>query len=150
MKNKSPLQKSYFIISLIIVLSLLVLIFYLSHENGDESTETSDWFSALINFLLPFEVSKGTVRTLAHYSEFACLSFFMTNLFVSYKNKFCPVIAISLSFAYAITDEIHQIFVPGRACQLQDLLVDLAGVISGCIVFSILYLIIQKLIKRKD
>ena len=148
MEAKTNFQKAYFYISLIIVFALFILIFCLSHEDGKESTETSGWFTTLLNFLLPFPVTENIVRTLAHFSEFACLSFFMNNLFVSKKEKLCPVIACTLSFIYAITDEIHQIFVPGRACQFQDMMVDLAGIISGMAVYAIIYIIIKKAIKK--
>ena len=87
MEVKTNFQKAYFYISLIIVFALLILIFCLSHEDGKESTETSGWFTTLLNFLLPFPVTENIVRTLAHFSEFACLSFFMNNLFVSKKEK---------------------------------------------------------------
>ena len=147
-KNKSTVKKIYFGVSLIIVLTLLILIFCLSHENGEDSTETSGWFTTLINFILPFPVSESVVRTLAHFSEFACLSFFMNNFSVSYKNKLSPVIYCTLSFVYAITDEIHQIFVPGRACQFQDMMVDLAGILSGFIVYAVIYILIRKTIKK--
>ena len=149
MATKTNFQKIYFYISLVIVLSLFILIFCLSHENGEESTETSGWFTDLLNFLLPFPVTENVVRTLAHFSEFACLSFFMNNLFVAYKEKLNPVVACALSFLYAITDEIHQIFVPGRACQFLDMMVDLAGIVSGMFVFTILYLLTNKLINKK-
>lgn len=148
-QTKTTFNKIYFSISLIIVLSLLVLIFYLSHQSGEDSGETSGWFTSFINFLLPFEVKEEIVRTLAHFSEFACLSFFMNNLFVSYKLKLCPVISVLLSFLYAITDEIHQIFVPERACQLSDMAVDLLGIISGMAVFCLIYLIFTKFKKAK-
>ena len=148
MKNKSTFKKIYFAVSLIIVLFLLILIFYLSHETGKESTETSGFFTTLINFLLPFPVSEDIIRTLAHFSEFACLSFFMNNLFVAYKDKLTPFIACALSFLYAITDEIHQIFVPDRACQLQDMLIDLAGIVSGMAVYAIIYILVRKTIKK--
>ncbi len=146
---KATLNKVYFLISLIIVLSLLVLIFYLSHQSGEDSSQTSGWFTALLNFLLPFEANEAVIRTLAHFSEFACLSFFVNNLLVSYKKRLCPVISCVLSFLYAITDEIHQIFIPGRACQLQDMLVDLAGIISGMLVFVVIYSLIKKLKSTK-
>ncbi len=144
MKNKSTFKKIYFGISLIIVIALLILIFYLSHESGEDSTQTSGWFTSLLNFLLPFPVSESVVRTLAHFSEFACLSFFVNNLFVAKKEKLCPVIACTLSFIYAVTDEIHQIFVPGRACQFQDMMVDLAGIISGMAVYVVIYALVKK------
>ncbi len=143
-QTKTTFKKIYFIISLIIVLSLFILIFCLSHENGEESTETSGWFTTLINFLLPFSVSENIVRTLAHFSEFACLSFFINNLFVAKKEKLCPVIACIISFIYAISDEIHQLFIPGRACQFQDMMVDLAGIISGMAVYAVIYALVKK------
>ena len=149
MQTKTTFQKIYFYVSLIIVLSLFVLIFCLSHQSGEESTETSGWFTSLLNFIFPFELTEDFVRTMAHFSEFACLSFFMNNLFVSYKEKLTPVFACALSFFYAITDEIHQIFVPGRACQFLDMMVDLAGIVSGMFVFTILYLLTNKLINKK-
>ena len=34
---------------------------------------------------------------------------------------------------YALSDEIHQLFVPGRSFQLQDLLVDAAGLLLGIV-----------------
>ena len=147
--TKTNFQKIYFYISLVIVLGLFVLIFCLSHQNGEESTETSGWFTALLNFIFPFELTEDFVRTMAHFSEFACLSFFTNNLFVAYKEKLLPIIACALSFLYAITDEIHQIFVPGRACQFVDMMVDLAGIVSGMFVFTILYLLTNKLINKK-
>lgn len=146
MANKSSIKKIYFSLSLIIVIALLVLIFCLSHQNGSDSGDTSGWFTTLINLLLPFSVSESTIRTLAHFSEFACLSFFVNNLFVAYKEKLSPVIAVSLSFLYAITDEIHQIFIPGRACQFSDMIVDLGGIISGMAVYAVVYLLAKKVI----
>lgn len=148
MQTKTTFQKIYFYVSLIIVIALLVLIFCLSHQNGEDSTETSGWFTSLLNFIFPFELTEDFVRTMAHFSEFACLSFFMNNLFVAYKEKLIPLIACALSFFYAITDEIHQIFVPGRACQFLDMMVDLAGILSGFIVYAVIYILVRKTIKK--
>ena len=144
MATKTTFQKIYFYVSLIIVLILFVLIFCLSHQSGEESTMTSGWFTTLLNFIFPFELTESFVRTMAHFSEFACLSFFMNNLFVAYKEKLVPVLAVSVSFFYAITDEIHQIFVPGRACQFSDMMVDLGGIISGMIVYTVIYIVVRK------
>ena len=48
-----------------------------------------------------------------------------------------------------MTDEIHQIFVPGRAFQVTDILVDSAGALLGIGVFCLLTLIVVKLRKTK-
>jgi len=51
----------------------------------------------------------------------------------------------SLIFAslYALSDELHQYFVPGRSCDIIDLLVDILGIFVG--VF-ILYIVRKKII----
>ena len=41
-------------------------------------------------------------------------------------------------FVIALTDEIIQIFVPGRAFQLFDILIDVLGVLTGVIIGSII------------
>ena len=39
--------------------------------------------------------------------------------------------AIAIAAAYAVTDEFHQMFVPGRSAELSDLIADVAGVCIG-------------------
>lgn len=39
--------------------------------------------------------------------------------------------ALLLCVGYAVTDELHQLFVPGRAGRWQDVLIDSAGALSG-------------------
>ena len=43
------------------------------------------------------------------------------------------LLAIVFGVAYAVTDEMHQMFVPGRSAEAADLLADSAGVILGTI-----------------
>ena len=38
---------------------------------------------------------------------------------------------------YAMTDEIHQSFVPGRSCELRDMGIDSCGVLAGVLVVSL-------------
>jgi VanZ family protein len=40
-------------------------------------------------------------------------------------------VAIAIAAGYAVTDELHQMFVPGRSAQLSDLLADTIGVVAG-------------------
>jgi VanZ family protein len=44
--------------------------------------------------------------------------------------------ALAITLAYALSDEIHQLFVPGRAFQLFDLAVDTAGALVGLTLFQ--------------
>ena len=49
-------------------------------------------------------------------------------MFIDYQTlKKSLVYAIIFVFLYACTDEIHQAFVPGRACAFTDVMIDTAG-----------------------
>lgn len=41
-------------------------------------------------------------------------------------------------FAYGITDEVHQLLIPGRSCELLDFLADMLGGVIGIIVLKVL------------
>ena len=60
--------------------------------------------------------------------------------------KYSLFMSILFSFLYACTDEIHQIFVPGRSAQFRDVLIDTLGASFGAI---ITYLIIKLFNKIK-
>jgi len=47
--------------------------------------------------------------------------------------------AFGLSALYALSDEIHQLFVPGRAFEWRDLSLDFAGSTLGVIAFAFLF-----------
>lgn len=51
--------------------------------------------------------------------------------------------SVYISYLYAVTDEIHQSFVPGRTPKFSDTLIDLLGIFIG---LAILFLVK----KRKD
>ena len=46
--------------------------------------------------------------------------------------------ALAIGILYAISDEVHQSFVPGRDPSYTDLLLDAAGLLFGCWIFLIL------------
>ena len=142
-------RKAYIVISAILLVAVMVTIFILSAENGEKSSDTSGRFVKILTFILGFTPPENVVRTLGHFCEFAALGFLSANMLFAYKNKLKPVVTAVFSIGYALTDEIHQIFVPERACQLSDLAVDSAGIILGTIVFSVIYLIIRKFERGK-
>ena len=69
----------------------------------------------------------------AHFLEYAVLSFLLARAVMwdggVQRNRFILVFALTL--LYAVSDEIHQIFTPGRAFQLVDLLMDALGSLIG-------------------
>ncbi len=145
----SKKQKIYIALSSIAVIAVMITIFYLSSQVADTSEETSGAFIARIKALLGVDFSQEVIRTLAHFCEYAGLGFLVTNLLFACKQKLMPIISAICSWAYAWTDEIHQIFVEGRAFQLSDLAVDLGGIILGTVVFAIVIKVISILNNKK-
>ena len=131
-------RKIYIALSAIALVSVLIIIFILSAQDGEKSTETSSWFWDLIISFFGKAPAQDILRILAHFCEFAGLGFLMVNFIFALKDKLKPVLSILLSVSYAVTDEIHQYFVPERACQLSDLAVDSCGIILGVAAFCIL------------
>jgi VanZ family protein len=65
------------------------------------------------------------LRKIAHAAEFAVLGFLLLRAVRG------PQVALGLGIAYAVSDEIHQHFVPGRLGSPIDVLIDSAGVLAG-------------------
>ena len=90
------------------------------------------------------------VRKSAHACEYAALSVLF---FVNYKKKSRKIKQIvgmsALSTAlYAVTDEIHQLFVPGRSGQITDVILDSCGGLIGAVLSAIILYLIRK--RKKD
>ena len=64
--------------------------------------------------------------------------------------KYRLIMSITLSFLYACTDEIHQIFVPGRSAQFRDVLIDTLGAIFGCLLIHALLTLFTKLKSKSN
>lgn len=142
-------RKIYIALSTVVLLAVLTIIFVLSAQNGQDSSSTSGWVVELLTAIFGTMPEENTIRTVAHFCEFAGLGFLFANFIFSLKNKPKPILSFSLSSLYALTDEIHQYFVPGRACQLIDWLVDTCGVVLGVVMFCILITIITKIKHKK-
>lgn len=137
----------YRTISTALLIAVMITIFCLSAEDAEDSKETSvavtSWLSKIFG-----NIPDGVVRSVAHGCEFAALGFLMHNTLYSFKEVVSPILSVGLSFLYAISDEIHQIFVPGRAFQFSDLAVDIAGILIGTAVIVILLKLISKHSKK--
>ncbi|MEY8337981.1 VanZ family protein [Lachnospiraceae bacterium 62-35] len=91
------------------------------------------------------------VRKAAHMSEYTLLGLLLMNVFTSFKIhlKSAGYYAFPLGIVYAISDEIHQYFVPGRACQVRDMAIDGIGVLIGIALFTACFKIGCKIISSK-
>ena len=68
----------------------------------------------------------------AHFSEFAVLAVFLwlaTRKTIAIDEQAVLGVAFFGTALFAVVDELHQVFVPGRTPDVRDLLVDLAGIL---------------------
>ena len=72
------------------------------------------------------------IRKAAHASEYALLGILVFGVVrkkeMTKRQMLCAILVTAF---YAASDELHQFFVPGRSCQLRDVLIDTAGGVAG-------------------
>ncbi len=139
----------YITISWILVAACMVVIFLLSAQNSKESSDLSGSFVTALLEWLNISIDEGTLRSMAHCLEFMGLSVLIFNaVYATWETMLVPIFAFGGTVLYAVTDEIHQIFVPGRAFQFSDILVDGTGALIGVFVSFIILKIILLIKKR--
>ncbi len=126
-------------LSIILVLIWMIIIFIMSSFNAEDSANQSNFIVNIIaNILNINNISLLCliIRKLAHFTEYLILGTLVINMFTKNNAKKTYLLSILLCIIYAISDEIHQIFVPGRACQIKDILIDSVGSITGVYLFK--------------
>ena len=134
------------LISLLLIFQML-FIFAMSSFGSDSSNAQSSQVIQILHQVFPSLSSHTSgldasalafiVRKTAHFTEYAILGilfyFFYRQILPQKNGLRLFVLAILSSFLYACTDEIHQLFVPGRSGQFTDVLVDTLGAFCGCL-----------------
>jgi len=129
-------MKRFILISMVFI--CLVFIFIMSSENGSESMSTTIKVSNVINI-----GSFYMIRKSAHFIEFFILEVFILLMISSFKiiDFKCFILSILFCLLYAISDEVHQLFVIGRSASIIDVLIDYTGSLFGSIFFMLFYYI---------
>ena len=126
-------------------------IFWLSSKDGNQSQNMSDSVRGILMKLFGPLLNSFIVRKFAHFFEYAVLGFLIgCALFLS-RRRFSPITAVICSALYSVSDEIHQYFVPGRACRIFDVGVDTLGALTGTLFLAFIILIVSSIaIRRKE
>lgn len=90
-------------------------------------------------------------RKLAHMTEFFILALIFSKVigFSIKKNYKILIVTIAFGILYAISDEVHQLFVPGRVGSVIDIMIDGLGVLLGAAVFFIYQRCLKKSVDLK-
>ena len=143
------------VIKIILVLLWMVMIFLLSNEEAVKSSKKSD---GLIIKSVELFTGKSLsdqekekvlkylvfpVRKCAHLSLYLILGILVISLLREYMviNTKLVLLSLLICFLYACSDEIHQLFVPGRSGEVRDVLIDTLG---ACLGVSFYYLVFRK------
>lgn len=135
------------------VILWMMVIFYLSSQTANDSNNlsmglTRRIYDVISVFIPSLEIDffNHIIRKNAHFIAYFILGILSTNaLYLNgIYNKRAFSIGLSISVIYAITDEIHQLFVPGRAGRMLDVLIDSSGALVGIILYILLFKLIDK------
>ena len=153
-------SKVFILISVMIVLSWMGFIIYLTLQPAPQSAATS---SVVVDTLINSLDRTGVdilanmsrielhrfIRKAAHFLAYFILGILTFHLILKLTGdlKKSFVITMLISISYAAFDETVQTFVPGRGGQVGDIIIDGAGAAAG-IAFYLLALKVKQLVFR--
>lgn len=145
-------MKKIKVLSCVVTVAVMALIFFFSSQTATQSSNTSRGLTKSIAEFIAHFTDRSDVETIqhsisnlvrqcAHFALFFILGISSANtamqLFGWEKVKLLINVGLFGLF-YAITDEVHQHFVPGRSMMLNDIVTDFAGAVFGCVVFIVI------------
>ena len=138
----------------ILVIIWMFVIFNFSSQNGRKSTNTSDVVTSMVVNVTTSVTNKNVsreevkkrvedstflVRKMAHFTEYLILGILVLQLLSDYTkiNKRMLIVSLIICYLYSVSDEVHQIFIPGRTAKVLDTFIDGAGSLVGITIYSI-------------
>lgn len=138
------------IIGITLILIWMITVFIFSNEKATESKVTSRKVTiAIVQAISGKDISDNEkllvsvdkiVRKLAHYTLYTVGGVLIISFAYTMDKTQKEKILYSLAFGicFVITDEVHQLFVPGRTGRLLDVGIDTLGIITGILIFLII------------
>lgn len=126
----------------------MALIFFLSHQPGTASGDLSRGVTAIIIDLiqaiapqLNLETSgfHFFIRKNAHFFAYFMLGLLVMNALRTHRllgwRRVMATILVCLM--YAVSDETHQLFIPGRSGEVRDVMIDTAGSCAAVALYTL-------------
>lgn len=147
---------------MIVAFLVVLLEIYFTGESASVSSARSKGVLCDILDLLRIEYTEITIKTYdgvlrkcAHFAIFFALGFSVTAALNCQRRLPRIPLVIVFGGGLAIADEVRQYFVPGRATELRDMLIDFSGVLVGILAASASIWVIRRtrarwLEKRQD
>lgn len=133
----------------------MVLIFMFSAQVSKDSDKLSsglmEFIVNIVEIIIPSihinrTIFSYVIRKTAHVVIYVVLGILTANALhrMSVTNGKTALYALCMCALYAASDEIHQLYIPGRSGQLSDMLLDTAGACFGIFLFFAVIYIIKK------
>lgn len=146
------------ILFLLILIITFFIIFNFSAQDGEESGSISrkvtefivDLISKIKTMDLNLKINyieklHPIIRKLAHFSIYTVVGFATMGFMCTFdiRDIFKFITSFGVGVTYAITDEIHQSFIPGRGPSIMDVGIDSLGVLAGILALIILIVLVE-------
>ena len=120
---------TYILLTLTII--SFIILFYLSHQNGEDTHETSLILTNHLSFLsADTDTLHSNLRHYAHIILFAVFTFLFT---LTIQNFNYPYYFLAFPILYTWADETTKVFIPGRHFSRFDVGLNLIGVVIGVV-----------------
>ncbi len=144
-----------------VVLLIMLLIFIFSSQPATQSNKLSKQVTAVIIEIIEraglfdggdmsaeeiASLFNRQARKYAHAGVYLLLAFFtMKALQLSGIRGFKAVfLSLAICVVYAVIDEIHQLYVPGRGAEFSDIVIDTSGACLGILIYLMFFLTRKK------
>ena len=145
-------------LNIILVLLSMLTIFLFSSEDAVNSTNTSNNVAKeIVSVVVKDEVKANKIvdsnfvifRKVAHLTEYFILGSLLVNVWADGKKDITfkyVVVCVLVACLYAVSDEVHQSLIPGRAGRVLDVGIDTLGSFLGALSY---YSLFKHLNKKK-
>ena len=130
-------SKRFTILSWLAVAAWAVFIFCMSANTGRDLNQGTGLLSHLYQALKELQAhilgpEADAINSIAHFCEYTVFGALWANALRCHMplRRACAL-AVACGSLYGVTDEFHQLFVPGRMCDPVDWAVDTAGAALG-------------------
>ena len=144
-------------VSRICLVSLMILMFIFSNQKGETSSKVSNTIAEAMNIESDNKWVEPSVQplmlglNLMKYAHIIIYFFMGVSAYYALKESLGlrkrVLYSFTICYGYAVFDEIHQFFVPGRTSGIIDTFVDAVGFLIAIIICVILTLIWKKIRK---
>ena len=139
------------------------IIFIFSAQDGEESSSISHkvtgFIVEIISKVKTLDINTKLeyiqklhliIRKLAHFGIYTVVGFSFMGFMCTFnmRNTHKIITSFGAGLIYAITDEIHQSFIPGRGPKTTDVLIDSAGVLTGIFLIIVFIIVSEKIENR--